>query len=391
MKVLLTGQVGLDKARYLGSAQRIAKEQRWKLTYRSVGRRMRKDYPRPITDATILNLPRDILDLLARGAWYKILSEVGTDSRESEEAFVVNAHAVFRWRHGLVPALNLALLRRFQPDIVAVLVDDVLQVKQGLRERQTDIFELWELFAWREEEIWFSKSIADSLSGPSKKVRFVIVPKAQGPSLLVQVLFEPAKPKAYTSFPITGVTAEEQKSIDQFKARIAKEFIAFDPYGIKDRELTLLHNTIKGEIREEVEDRLDALVKSLKDRVRSDRPRWLPYVDDLSTTTITKLQFDETEILGRELVSALGIIDSQIISRDYLLIDQADVVIMYIAMDKSGRPQVSAGCQSEMLYAFNSGKKVCVVFPGEEEKLSPWITQHSQVFASVDEASEYLM
>lgn len=53
-----------------------------------------------------------------------------------------------------------------------------------------------------------------------------------------------------------------------------------------------------------------------------------------------------------------------------MLIDQSDFVVMYIKEERSS-PKISAGCQSEMIHAYTSGKPVYVIFSGGEKKLSP--------------------
>lgn len=387
MKILLTGQVGLNKSKYLEKVKEKVNEQGWKLSFESIGPRMIENYTGKIDDTSILNLPKIMLDLLRQVTWKQILSELKNLEEENHEIFAINTHSVFRWHHGLFPALELESVREFAPDTVIVLIDDILQVKKGLQERATDFFELWELFAWREEEIWFSKFIADSVSKLlSREVRFFVVPKSQGPDLFMKLMIERAKPKAYISFPITGVPEEEMARIKEFKAKIDRKFIAFDPYSIKDRELTFAYYTVEDEIKE----RVGKLLSSFESCSPPPETIWSPYKDDLSPLTFTKLKF-EIEILGRELLTALDTIDSQIISRDYLLIDQVDFVIMYITMDDEGNPRISAGCQTEMVYAYSSGKKVYVIFAGGERKLSPFVTQFSKAFTNVDDAFEFIV
>jgi hypothetical protein len=46
---------------------------------------------------------------------------------------------------------------------VITLIDDVDLVKRGHIDRDTDSFELWELLAWREEELWTTRFLTDSL------------------------------------------------------------------------------------------------------------------------------------------------------------------------------------------------------------------------------------
>ena len=83
-------------------------------------------------------------------------------------------------------------------------------------------------------------------------------------------------------------------------------------------------------------------------------------------------------------------IDAQIIARDYLLIDQSDFIVMYIRTDNESNPMISAGCQSELKYAYEHGKEINVIYSGGERRLSPWVTQFSNVFRGIDECLEYI-
>jgi adenylate kinase len=386
-KILFTGQVGLNRSAYLEEVKQKIGEKGLSLSFKLIGPLMIANYTGKIDDTTILNLPKALLDLLSNVTWKNVLSELKNSQGKSCDFFVINAHSVFRWHHGLFPSLDLELVREFAPDMVLVLIDDVIKVKKGLQERGTDFFNLWELFAWREEEIWFAKFVADSISRLlSKEVRFFLIPKFQGPDLFVRLITEGQKPKTYVSFPITGVQQEETDEIDEFKKKLNEEFIVFDPYSIRDRELTSTCDAIESEIT----GGLGSLLDKLEDYSQPEGTIWTTHKDDLSLLTLCKLRF-EIELLGRDLVSVLETIDSQIISRDYMLIDQSDFVVMYIRMDDEGNPLISAGCQSEMVYAYGSGKEVYVIFAGGERRLSPWVTQFSKAFTNLGEAFDFIM
>jgi nucleoside 2-deoxyribosyltransferase len=116
--------------------------------------------------------------------------------------------------------------------------------------------------------------------------------------------------------------------------------------------------------------------------------RWDLHIDDLTPLALTKLRF-ACDLTGRELLSVIKTIDSQIISRDYMLIDQSDYLIMYIKED-DGIPRMSAGCQSELIHGYQNGKPVYVIYRGGERKLSPWVTQYSKLFTKVDECLDFL-
>ncbi|GAG83981.1 unnamed protein product, partial [marine sediment metagenome] len=180
MKVLLTGQVGLDKGEFLKEVQRIAEKKGRRISFESIGSRMLQVYEGRHDDTTILNLPRGELNMCRRHVWKEITREA--QAQRAEDIFIVNSHAVFRWHHGLFPAIDLDLVWELAPDVLVTLIDDVDKVVEGLEERGTGTFEMWELLAWREEEIWFTKFLRDGLSRLVKgKIEFFVLAKEHGP------------------------------------------------------------------------------------------------------------------------------------------------------------------------------------------------------------------
>ena len=117
MNILVTGQVGLKKAGFLEELKELAKSKDLTVETRTIGEVMIDKYVGRIDDATILNLPKTFLDLLRRYAWEDIIYK-GHSAGEEGELFIVNSHAVFRWHHGLFPAIDLDLIVKFKPDIV---------------------------------------------------------------------------------------------------------------------------------------------------------------------------------------------------------------------------------------------------------------------------------
>lgn len=391
MRVLLTGQVGLDKSEYLQDAQELARGRGKNLDFESIGPLMIENYAGEIPEAKILNLQKVFLDTLRTAAWKDILRQ--SERIEAADHFVVNTHAVFRWSHGLFPALDLEWVSKYRPDLVIVLIDDITRIKAGMKARGTDVFKLWELFAWREEEVWFSKSICDSVrSATNSSTEFYVLPKAQGSNLLVRILERRGdQPKrVYLSFPMTGISDLVKEEIDAFKEEMRANFITFDPGGIADRNLITTYNTVAEEIREQCSDALE-LVSGYQP---PEGVIWGPHVDNETALCLVEMRFADSpgmSLLGRELQQAFDTIDSQIISRDYLLIDQSDLIIIFIRADENGSPLISAGCQSELRYAYETGKEVFGIFSGDKNKLSPWVTQFSAVFSRVDVAKKYVL
>lgn len=388
MRVLVTGQVGLEKSEYLKAAQGIADKKGVKIKCVTLGERMIESYEGKIDDRTILNLPKALLDLLRRYAWREIVTEA--EKAKTNEIFIVNAHAVFRWHHGFFPAIDLDLLLELKPDCVVTLIDDVDKVKERLKERETDFFQLWELLAWREEEVWLSRFLTYSLKKlTDKSIKHFILPREQGPGLLVRVLSEKETPKVYMSFAVTGLPRNKKKEVDAFKEKVTAAFIGFDPLAMQERGIVTMAESLSKEIGKELEP-VRVSIQRRSNSVKKKKRRWSLKWDELSPLALSQFQASETSVDGRDVLGIFEAIDSQIISRDFLLIDQSDFVLMFIRTDSHGTPQISAGSQSEMLYAYSQGKPVYVVCPGGRRALSPWVTQFSEVFVDLPEAFQFL-
>jgi adenylate kinase len=384
MRIILTGQSGLGKSGFLESVKEYAAIQGKGFHYESTGKLMLKKLGGKLGEHNVLNLPKSYLDLLRSTSCEYVLRIL---EKGEPDFFIVNTHAVFRWQHGLFPCLDLDFVKEFNPDLLICVIDDILSIKQGLLDRKTDIFNLWELFAWREEEIWLSKFIADSVGKIlEKEIPFFLFPKEEGNEVFFNLISKKDIPKVYLSFPITGIKNAEKSDIERFKSTIKDNFIVFDPYAIKDRELTLAYYTLEDEIKETIGTPLSELKINEEDL---EKLKWELHIDHLTPLALTKLKFS-CDLMGRELLSVIDTIDSQIISRDYMLIDQSDYLIMYIKED-DGIPRMSAGCQSELIHGYQNGKPVYVIYQGGERKLSPWVTQYSKLFINVDDCLDFVL
>ena len=406
MRIMVTGQSGLGKATYLEEVKRLLEREGKSMHIETLGRRMIRIAGEKITETTILNIPVDHLATIRKCALREFLKEA--DSLRTDFV-VLNSHAVFRWHHGLIPALDVETIRHFKPDLIVCLIDDAQKIRRGLQERGTDFLAFWELFAWREEEIWISKMLADASADISgKRVKFYLIPKAQGPELLARILLNPERPKVYASFPITGLSEEEEKEVASFREELKEHVIVFDPYAIRERSILSIAYTFLEEVDEDMVKEYQRLVQKNFSHLKEASGKITdPSLgsQDLQVSLGTNLQtskwaflssldftLEGAHIAGDELRNAMEAIDSQIISRDYLLIDQSDFVIMYIKpMENKPRPLISAGSQSEMVYAYSRGKPVYVVYKYGAKHLSPWVTQYATVFRTLQETLNHIL
>ena len=103
MRVVITGQIGIDKKPYLESVQAIAAERGRPIKAFHVGNMMYSESP-DIRGGRILDLPLSHLATLRRAAFKDIISQ--TQPAEDHQDIIVNTHATFRWRHGLFRRLR---------------------------------------------------------------------------------------------------------------------------------------------------------------------------------------------------------------------------------------------------------------------------------------------
>jgi adenylate kinase len=218
------------------------------------------------------------------------------------------------------------------------LIDDVDAIHYRLEKREDPHavdFSLKDIMVWREEEIITTEMIAMD----QEKPHFVL-PRLNPSDTILKLMFCPNLRKAYLSFPITKVRDKPEivEKIQAFRNLMAAKLIVFDPYTIQEKRLTVLAHEAsqRGEEAIEVE------------------------------TCGEKKNFKTSDILAIEKD-----IDGQIISRDFKLIDQSDIIVAFIP-DVKGEPDISAGVQSEIQYGHDLPREVYVIWPSEKEP-SIWI------------------
>src|SRR3954465_3138566 len=126
MRVLITGQVGVDKGPYLEGVEELARQAGNQLQVYHVGRMMYQEAP-DVPAGRILNLPITRLNTLRRAVFKEILRIAN-----EHEHIIVNTHAPFRWRHGLFAAFDYDQIKQFNADLYLTLLDNAESVHQRL-------------------------------------------------------------------------------------------------------------------------------------------------------------------------------------------------------------------------------------------------------------------
>ncbi|RMH30518.1 MAG: AAA family ATPase [Planctomycetota bacterium] len=347
MRVVVTGQVGMDKKPYLDAVAQAARDGGEPVTVHHVGEMMYAEAP-DVPRGRILNLPLSRLQALRRSVMNAIIG------RDDPGHTVINTHATFRWRHGLFSAFDFDQINRLGVDLFVCLVDNIEVVHRRLHDEHEIDATLKDCMVWREEEILATELMAQAAGGD-----FCIVSRGRerdNISTLARLILDPRAKRAYPSFPMSHVAdlPETLAEIDAFRAEIALRFIAFDPGDVDEKMLL---------------ERAIVASRESRDFVEARMPTGTPF-----------------RVPVREILDIAGDIDGQIYMRDFKLIDQSDMIVSYIPELPGGAPGLSSGVERELQHAYEHGKDVYVIWKPAKSP-SPFITETAtRVFRTVDEA-----
>lgn len=356
MRAIVTGQIGLDKKNYLDEVAAFAGQQGESIEIFNVGDRMYAEAP-DVRPGRILDLPLSRLHSLRRAAFKDVISE-----SQGHTNVLVNTHATFRWRHGLFSAFDFDQINKLKPDLFICLVDNIETVHERLhRDHEIDAT-MKDCMVWREEELLATELMSQAVPGSD----FYIVSRGRHASTLrtmFRLVCRPDMRKVYPSFPMSHVVdmPEVLAEIDAFRAKLAEQFITFDP-GDVDEKL-LLDRAL--EAARQGQEFFDHAPHSFGGGKANDKP---------------------LRVRTREVLDIAGDIDGQIYMRDFKLIDQSDMIVSYIPELPGGIPGLSSGVERELQHAWEHTKEVYVVWRPSKAP-SPFITETAtRIFSTVEEA-----
>lgn len=361
MRIIVTGQSGIDKSTFLDSFKKLCDTK--KLPSTTDGFAFDSDV---VLDKNILNhakidhifdlehemckknkwltpnyLDKPISDLLH--AKNCILKDLIKKSRNDNNT-ILAMHLNYLRKSSLYQILDWKELREFKPEMVIILIDDIYSIKNRIDNRNSDddyvrAMSLKDIAWWREAEIAASKNLADNLL--DENIPFYIVAVAHGPQILYQLMFESKhaienkwKKIVYASYPISLAKTDKnlQTEANRFIKLLKKNFIVFVPGTIKEK---ILH---------------DKFVENFQ------RP--VPH-------GIIKVDNEQYQI--NDIAPVIVDINGQIITRDERLIDQSQAIFAY-------RPAQSIGSQFEIQYAIRSGSIITYVYHPSKDGSSPFVT-----------------
>jgi adenylate kinase len=376
MRIVVTGQIGLDKKDYLEQVAALARAQGESLQTYHIGDMMYREAA-DVPAGRILDLPLSRLNSLRRAVFRDILNDMA-----SRNNVLINTHATFRWKHGLFAAFDFDQLAAFNADLYVCLVDNIETVHQRMVRDHELEHSLKDLMVWREEEILATEILAkaDVRNAGAEQPKFYVLSRGRGPGSTAQTLyrliFRPAMKRVYPSFPMTHIhdLPEVLAEVNAFRAQMAEHFITFDP-GDVDEKL-LADAAVEGakEGRSALEVPADAVAgKNPKGRAKA-----------------------PTRLKIADILSILPDIDGQIYSRDFLLVRQSDMVVSYIPElpgreggGGGGKPGLSSGVERELQHAHDHGRETYVIWKPAKDP-SPFVTQTAtKVFRKTEEALAY--
>ena len=394
LRVVFTGHAGLGKNKVLERlCQCVYENDR---AWRSLPATERKDYEKRLAQFYSAENPPDAPDVSLdmkdylpiedidrrQRRWYDAINTAIEKWRRDQPRFAfLSLHLTYHWRSELFspytwkivekmtrpaePQLRRLLKRNFRPHYVVTLIDDIAYVQHAISKAGFTI-RLRELLTWRNIEILMSDLLAnqciprdiykkDSPSFPYERSPVVAI--RHPTEMLYRLLFQARKIiRIYVSYPMTRTRniKKRKEEIDNFRYALHEKFSVFDPVTIDDR---VLQNPFESEKK-----RLEGSGKKLYE-IRPKERWFIPAEKTLcgeDTKGIQKIRIqDMREVAVPVHPGEKSAIDRQITTRDFRLIDQADVVIIYRPQYTEG--EWSGGTEAECRYAQRTGKRIIVI------------------------------
>jgi len=353
MIAVVTGMVGVDKKSYLKEVCSIAESRGREAVLCNVGDMMYEEAP-DIAPGRILDIPMKRLSGLRRSVFKDIIARSQTC-----ENLIVNTHATFRWRHGLFPAIDFDQIRELAPDAYICMLESAEILHWRLTSEHPIGHTLKDLLVWREEEILGTEMLR---RGVDDSKPLYLMARGAGQTTakaLYGLLFETSSKKAYLSFPMTFIVGmpEVQSQIDKWRGAMKELFVCFDPGDLEEAYLPIRAKEAAGKGQKSISMEAGG----------------------------HKVRLDVGEVMEVEKD-----IHSQIYTRDFMLIDQADMIVSFIPALPDGKPAISSGVERELQHAHEAAKEVFVIWCSKKAP-SVFVTQTAtRVFHSVTEATEFL-
>jgi adenylate kinase len=347
MITVVTGMVGVDKKSYLEKVCRLAAERGKEVLLCNVGDGMYAEAP-DVPPGKILDIPMRRLSSLRRSVF----------KAEKAPNLIVNTHATFRWRHGLFVGMDFDQMRLLGADMYICLIDGVVALHTRLVDEHAVEHSLKDLIVWREEEVLGTEMLCKGIDETTPFYCLARGAEAETTDMFYGLVFDSRIKRAYLSFPMTAVNDMEnvQSQINEFRRLMKQSFICFDPADLEECYLPEM-------ARRAAEEGLD-------------------YVEATAVGRQVRLDLNEVRQIQRD-------INSQTYARDFMMIDQAEMIISLVPSMGDGRAAISSGVERELQHAHEAAKEVYVIWTAKQNP-SVFVTQTAtKLFKNLSEAMDF--
>ena len=282
------------------------------------------------------------------GAWQRAGSAIAEEMEDLDPRHSLLAtHLTYYTSGRQFSLIDIPTIRRWRPDCIITLVDDMLDIHAALLRRDTEQhtnfqLRLREILAWRSAEIAMADLLARNLYERRTIPHYVVGVKHPAEMLYRLIFHRRRFPVVYSSFPITAVRFEEDRraSIDGIRQELHRRFIVFDP-------LTLDEGT------PQVFDKARAACAdgATEITITADEARWP--LDNYGTLKDGLPSAFPLTLDPREALEVWDDMENQVRHRDLTMVEQAQCVAAY-RITMGGR--LSTGMYSELMYASHTAE-----------------------------------
>ncbi len=388
MRVLCTGMSGTGRTTFVRGVAEMARAAGQTLhvfDVRDTMFHLARERGEALEEETILDVFPTALGAYRAAALERITAEVR--ALPPEDSWILVTHATFSWNYSIVPGLDVYYLNLLQPDVYVTVTDGILSIRRRLTEERWERVTINNLLWWRDVE----RAATELMAGSQRKPHFLIG-RRQGPETLYRLIFEPQVTTTYLSYPMTHLHGAELFSrLERFRQRLRERVVVFDPAAVDDftSDVDAPVGFSDGSVQA-----LDMGATLTSTKLEGDIPPGGQFgaVGTLASKTgrARELILDARAVGDHgaarpENPENLDHIDGQIVDRDYKLVAQSEIVVVYYPTTT-----LSAGVICEMKDAIHRGKRVYALWLPDQPP-SPFFTRYcTRWFRSEDALFGYL-
>ena len=171
------------------------------------------------------------------GAWQRAGLAIAEQMEDLDPRHsLLSTHLTYYTSGRQFSLIDIPTIRRWRPDCIITLVDDMLDIRAALARRDAEQhtnfrLRLREILAWRSAEIAMADLLARNLYERRDIPHYVVGVKHPA-AMLYRLIFHRRRfPVVYSSFPITAIRYEgdRRESVDAIRRELHRRFIVFDP------------------------------------------------------------------------------------------------------------------------------------------------------------------